>query len=175
MAKLEKIGYGQIEPNRLSAQKTKQIFAQLPLADEVKVCENGMVLVYDEVAGVSRLPKAEDDAAVIGVVMNEIILEDSKLVEDREYAMFNHAETPYQVAINLTPRIFGLIVGDTFTTNVIGETTLPAVGTLMAPNVEGYWQTAAEGVTAARPVAKIVKATTMPDGQIAAKLAIVKE
>ena len=30
MAKIERIGYGQVEPNHLSAQRTGQIYAQLP-------------------------------------------------------------------------------------------------------------------------------------------------
>ena len=32
-------GYGQVEPNHLSAQKTGQIFAQLPAAADIDVLE----------------------------------------------------------------------------------------------------------------------------------------
>ena len=32
MAQIKRIGFGQVEPNHLSAQKTGQIYAQLPAA-----------------------------------------------------------------------------------------------------------------------------------------------
>ncbi len=177
MAKLEKIGYGQIEPNRLSAQKTKQIFAQLPLAEGVNICENGMVMVYDMEAGVARFPAEDEAGSVIGLVMNEIILEDDRYQEDKDYAMFNHPETQYQAAMTQCPRIFGLVVGDTFTTNaleVLSASALPAVGTAMSFNAEGYWVAVDEATSTKLPIAKVVKQTTMPDGQLAAKLQIVK-
>jgi hypothetical protein len=34
-------GYGQVEPNHLSAQRTAQIYAQLPAASTIEVLENG--------------------------------------------------------------------------------------------------------------------------------------
>ena len=34
-------GYGQVEPNQLSAQKTGQIYASLPLNKDVKILQNG--------------------------------------------------------------------------------------------------------------------------------------
>ena len=34
-------GYGQVEPNHLSAQRTAQIYAQLPAAADITVLENG--------------------------------------------------------------------------------------------------------------------------------------
>ena len=34
-------GYGQVEPNQLSAQKTGQIYASLPLNEDVDVLQNG--------------------------------------------------------------------------------------------------------------------------------------
>ena len=41
MAILEKKGYGQVEPNHLSAQRTGQIYAQTPVAADIEVLENG--------------------------------------------------------------------------------------------------------------------------------------
>ena len=46
MAKLSTLGfvengYGQVEPNHLSAQRTGQIYAQLPAAQDIEVLENG--------------------------------------------------------------------------------------------------------------------------------------
>jgi hypothetical protein len=40
-------GYGQVEPNHLSAQRTGQIYAQLPAAAEIDVLENGQFVKYD--------------------------------------------------------------------------------------------------------------------------------
>ena len=47
MAAFTRNGYGQVEPNQLSAQKTGQIYASLPLAAEVKVLQNGEFMYYD--------------------------------------------------------------------------------------------------------------------------------
>lgn len=40
-------GYGQVEPNHLSAQHTGQIYAQLPAAADIDVLENGQFVKYD--------------------------------------------------------------------------------------------------------------------------------
>lgn len=40
-------GYGQVEPNHLSAQRTGQIYAQLPAAADIEVLENGQFVKYD--------------------------------------------------------------------------------------------------------------------------------
>jgi hypothetical protein len=45
-------GYGQVEPNHLSAQRTGQIYAQLPAAADVKGLENGQFVKYDYANGV---------------------------------------------------------------------------------------------------------------------------
>ena len=42
-----KFGYGQVEPNHLSAQRTGQIYAQLPAAAGITVLENGQFVKYD--------------------------------------------------------------------------------------------------------------------------------
>lgn len=40
-------GYGQVEPNHLSAQRTGQIYAQLPVAEDINLLENGQFVKYD--------------------------------------------------------------------------------------------------------------------------------
>ena len=47
MANFTRNGYGQVEPNQLSAQKTGQIYASLPLDVEVSVLQNGEFMYYD--------------------------------------------------------------------------------------------------------------------------------
>lgn len=45
-------GYGQVEPNHLSAQRTGQIYAQLPAVDTIEVLENGQFAKYNYADGV---------------------------------------------------------------------------------------------------------------------------
>lgn len=45
-------GYGQVEPNHLSAQRTGQIYAQLPAVDTIDVLENGQFAKYNYADGV---------------------------------------------------------------------------------------------------------------------------
>ena len=40
-------GYGQVEPNHLSAQRTGQIYAQLPANRNIQLLENGQFVKYD--------------------------------------------------------------------------------------------------------------------------------
>lgn len=44
-------GYGQVEPNHLSAQSTGQIYAQLPADAAIDVLENGQFVKYDYPSG----------------------------------------------------------------------------------------------------------------------------
>jgi hypothetical protein len=44
---MKRIGYGQVEPNHLSAKRTGQIYAQLPANADLKLLENGMFVKYD--------------------------------------------------------------------------------------------------------------------------------
>lgn len=48
-------GYGQVEPNHLSAQRTGQIYAQLPADATIKVLENGQFVKYDYAKGLVNL------------------------------------------------------------------------------------------------------------------------
>lgn len=44
-------GFGQVEPNHLSAQRTGQIYAQLPAAQFIEMLENGQFVKYDYANG----------------------------------------------------------------------------------------------------------------------------
>ena len=44
-------GFGQVEPNHLSAQRTGQIYAQLPADKEIKMLEQGQFVKYDYAKG----------------------------------------------------------------------------------------------------------------------------
>lgn len=45
-------GYGQVEPNHLSAQRNSQVYAQLPAASDIEVLEQGQFVKYDYLNGV---------------------------------------------------------------------------------------------------------------------------
>ena len=45
------LGYGQVEPNHLSAQRTAQIYAQLPADPSINILEQGQFVKYDYAAG----------------------------------------------------------------------------------------------------------------------------
>ena len=44
-------GFGQVEPNHLSAQRTAEIYAQLPVAADIDILENGQFVKYDYANG----------------------------------------------------------------------------------------------------------------------------
>lgn len=44
-------GFGQVEPNHLSAQRTGEIYAQLPAASTIDILENGQFVKYDYLNG----------------------------------------------------------------------------------------------------------------------------
>ena len=41
------VGYAQVEPNHLSAQRTGQIYAQLPADKDIAILEQGQFVKYD--------------------------------------------------------------------------------------------------------------------------------
>ena len=50
-AKYVEVGYGQVEPNHLSAQRNAQIYAQLPADPAIQVLAQGQFVKYDYAAG----------------------------------------------------------------------------------------------------------------------------
>lgn len=51
-AKFVTYGFGQVEPNHLSAQRTAEIYAQLPADKGINILENGQFVKYDYARGV---------------------------------------------------------------------------------------------------------------------------
>lgn len=83
-----RVGYGQVEPNQLSAQKTGQIYASLPLDKNVSVLQNGEFMYYDYVSG----KVIADDST--GVAEPMLVFNEIKLYEPfwrtsyKDFAMF---------------------------------------------------------------------------------------
>lgn len=71
-------GYGQVEPNHLSAPRNGQIYAQLPAASTIDLLENGQFVKYDYAAGVCDFSTEAKSGAWM-MVFNEV-----KIYEDRE-------------------------------------------------------------------------------------------
>lgn len=68
-------GYGQVEPNHMSAKRNGQVYAQLPAAASIKLLENGQFVKYDYAKGVCDF----NGAGPWRMVYNEV-----KIYEDRE-------------------------------------------------------------------------------------------
>ena len=71
-------GYGQVEPNHLSAPRNGQIYAQLPAASTIDLLENGQFVKYAYAAGVCDFSTEAKSGAWM-MVFNEV-----KIYEDRE-------------------------------------------------------------------------------------------
>lgn len=171
MATLDRVGYGVVEPNHLSAQVTGQIYAQLPAKKEIAQLENGQFAKYDYKTGEVNFTGEGEWM----LVYNEVKLYKDEEINAREYAM---KKTDAVDGI-ITPRLFKLNIGDIFTTNctkaaatsaegkTVGEDL--AVGDVVAPDAATGYLTEAAGAASAYKL-QVVKVYTLPDGQAAVKL-----
>jgi hypothetical protein len=156
-------GYGQVEPNQLSAQKTGQIYASLPLDANVNVLQNGEFMYYDQAAG----KVSADDST--GVAEPYLVFNEIKLYEPfwrtsyKDFAMIRvgdnyvtsklatagygdgattqgiaanpaHPDYPYRMD-GIAPRLLKTNVGDIYTTNMVkvGTGVEYAVGDKLKP------------------------------------------
>lgn len=187
---MKRVGYGQVEPNHLSAQRTGQIYAQLPAKSDINLLENGQFVKYNYADGVVDF-EGEGEWML---VYNEVKLYDAPWRESyKDFAMIKDNYTPGSDSIThdglgpfkgqMTPRLFKTNIGDIFTTNCLekantsgkAEVTLTdlTVGDVVAPTkTNGYLKKSDSGITTDDTVMKwqVVKLTTMPDGQAAVKL-----
>ena len=139
-------GYGQVEPNQLSAQKTGQIYASLPLASNVDVLQNGEFMYYDYKSGTVTA----DGVGEPMLVFNEVKLyEPFWQTSYKDFAMIrvgdnyvtsrlatagygdgaetkgvtpNPGHSDWQAGYRMdgiAPRLFKTNVGDIFTTNMV--------------------------------------------------------
>ena len=174
MAQIDRIGFGQVEPNHLSAQRTGQIYAQLPAASAITTLENGQFAKYDYATGEVNYTGAGEWM----LVFNEVKLYGSK----ETYKDFALQKTDYIDGV-MTPRLFKTNIGDIFTTNTVkkaaaskdGSTTGEALvekDTLVV-NAAGYLEKSTSPAAGAM-VWEVAKITTMPDGQAAIKVVRIK-
>jgi hypothetical protein len=80
-------GYGQVEPNHLSAQRTGQIYAQLPADPEIEMLQNGQFVKYDYAKGLVDFE--QENTGEWMLVYNEVKVYRDFLY-DADFAMINH-------------------------------------------------------------------------------------
>ena len=187
---MKRVGFGQVEANHLSAQRTGQIYAQLPAKNDINLLENGQFVKYNYADGVVDF-EGEGEWML---VYNEVKLYDAPWRESyKDFAMIKDNYTPGSDSIThdglgpfkgqMVPRLFKTNIGDIFTTNCLEKANTSgkaeidltdlAVGDVVAPTkTNGYLKKSDSGTTTDDTVMKwqVVKLTTMPDGQAAVKL-----
>lgn len=163
-------GYGQVEPNHLSAQRTGEIYAQLPCKKDILALDNGMFMKYDYANGEVNTTGAGEWM----LVYNEVKIYDEREIEE-DFSMIKENYTSGE----MTPRLFKTHEGDIYTTNCImaGEAE-PVAGDVYAPTettvTEGTATykvgilTKTEAATGMR--FEVAKVYTLADGQKAVKL-----
>ena len=168
---IKRIGFGQVEPNHLSAQTNGQIYAQLPADSDLTLLENGMFLKYDYPNGECNLTSTYGEWML---VMNEIKLYDERKQGLKDYAM---KADDFMGGV-IVPRLLKTAVGDIYTTNTFGANTSDSakvngisldVGDTLTVNAStGYLKAAGQNDT--NFLWKVVKVYTMPDGQPGVKI-----
>lgn len=158
-----KKGYGQVEPNHLSAQRTAQIYAQLPLNKDIEVLQNGQFAKYDYANKEVNFTGAGE----FMLVYNEIKIYDVRKGY-KDFAMVKENYTDGE----MVPRLFKTNVGDHFTTNLIKTIVKDTV-----TDGDLFQVDATDGILAqvTEPVAgqitfQVVKVYTLADGQPAVKV-----
>ena len=162
---IKKDGYGQVEPNHLSAPRDGGVWAQLPANEDIKILENGMFVKYDY---------ANDECNFTGDGAWMLVFNEEKLYDER-YQMHKHFAQKVEDFYDgkMYPRVFRISVGDIFTTNCFAEEITLKKGDKVAPGDDGYL--AAAGDNAKGVIFQVAKETTMPDGQSAVKLQCISE
>lgn len=171
-------GFGQIELNNVAFRRDGRIEAQCkldPTDFEETDAENGMLLAIDNVSRTLKLPV--DDTLPIGLVYTT-----EHMYDERANGLKN-----FKTGLNdFLPRLGYLAKYDKYTTNCVSYddveftseeafiTALDAIDTTPL-----YATTSADGchkVSATKPasgvVIKVIKKTTMPDGQLGLKMQV---
>lgn len=168
-------GYGQVEPNHLSAPRNGQVYGQLPAVKTIDMLENGQFVCYDYAKGVCDF---EDNGPWM-MVFNEVkVYEDFQ--GDADFAMIrdNYTGVIYSALPEdmpegavMTPRVLKMSVGDLYTTNTVDEADLALEDTLRVDQATGFLKKAGS----VGPTFKVVKVYTTPDLQKGVKLQCIAE
>ena len=152
-AKMVKRGFGQVEPNHLSARFTGEIYAQMPATKEINVLEQGQfvkydyanravnftgpgewMLVYNEIK-LYRDWETDEDFALIKRDYNAYVYSplgqntDGSLAEKNLTKVYTQEKYPVDVDMGRLP------VGYTYEREVMEDYNLMPDGTVMVPRV----------------------------------------
>ena len=187
MAEMKRIGFGQVEPNHLSAQRTSQIYAQLPADSSINVLENGQYVKYDYANGKVNFTGEGEWM----MVFNEVKLYDDRWRETyKDFAMRkeNYKEGSDDITHSgvgplkgqMVPRVIKTNIGDIYTTNCLklantdGKTEVTmedlSVADKLIVNAQGYLEKKASVDGTEPMVWQVVKRYTLADGQEAVKV-----
>ena len=162
MALLVKEGFGQLEPNHLSAQRNGQIYAQLPCESSMEVLQNAQFVKYDYANGEVNFTGAGEWM----LVYNEVKLYDPRH-SYKDFAL----QKKNCVGGVMVPRVMKTMVGDIFTTNLVDLKDKGAafdVGDKLVIGTTGILEYSA--TPGAGMVWQVAKVYTMADGQPAVKI-----
>lgn len=172
---MDRIGFGQVEPNHLSAMRTHQIYAQLPAAASINVLENGQFAKYDYAAGEVNFAGEGE----FMLVLNEVKLYDGYRETYKDFALQTKDFTDGKIY----PRLYKTNIGDIITTNCLeaagtkGAKTSTVgnytIGTKLTVNAQGFLEEnsspeATDMVWVV--VTPVVGSSNLPDGQEAVKI-----
>ena len=161
MALLKKVGFGQVEPNRIQGRKQGRVLADIPVNPATveamgNKVQNGTVLAVNAGAGfqgnlkTANLDYPTADSTQVGLVYSEVKIYD-EFLGMKDFALFTVAPSTHyatqssiynrneEAETTVVPRLLGLTLGDVFTTNLIDVEdvlVLPEEGTELKLNAE---------------------------------------
>ena len=144
MADFTRQGYGQVEPNQLSAQKTGQIYASLKLDDEVNVLQNGEFMYYDYANGSVNCGKAADPTTGVTATLGEpmLVFNEVKLYEPfwrtsyKDFAMIRVGDNYVTTNLAVNGPVEGHYGDGSTTHGVVPSTTNPPSAIASTGHVE---------------------------------------
>lgn len=163
MATFAKNGYGQVEPNHLSAQRNGKIYAQLPAKSGISTLENGQFVHYDRVNGTVNFDTTAPNKEWY-LVFNEVVV--YGIGESNKDFVLSTAKA---VDGKIYPRVLKTDIGDTYTTNMIKDGTA-VKGNILVPGATGILEVKSSPATTDMQWAIVDDAATMPDGEPAVKI-----
>lgn len=174
LVKLKKDGYGQLELNQVAFRRSGRIEAQCRIADGIEYIENGMLLAVNNVNRTVNYPEAD------GVYPIALHYSTEHMYDERANGLKNFKLDKD----TFLPRMGYLGAGDKYTTNTVcfdetlsyetiktnlaDDTVYYAVAST-TKDFEGYHEIVSSLAEGVKPVALVIAATTMPDGQLAFK------
>lgn len=184
--KVTKVGYGQIELNQVAWRRDGRIEAQCKLDATTDfataMAENGMLLAVDAVnKKLFAATVAKAATMPIGVNYSSEHIYDERTPGLKNFALGKN---------DMLPRVGYPAVGDKFTTNALAyDTTVYADQDAVEAALTAYATTAVYGgildgaagliglskvAPSVGPIMRVIEYTTMPDGQPAVKLQVIK-